>query len=106
MNAAGFRKVADKRGELAELCRKYGVASLDLFGSASTDDWRADESDLDFVVTFSTSQQHGLANRYLGLAEDLELLFARPVDLLTSQSIRNPYLRRSIEATRTRVYAE
>lgn len=106
MNASVRRELDEKRAAIADLCRKYGVVSLDLFGSASTTAWREEESDFDFIVTFHSREGDGLADRYLGLAEELEVLFARPVDLLTARSIRNPYLQRSIDATRTRVYAE
>ena len=46
------------------------------------------------------------ADRYLDLADGLEQLFGRHVDLVTAQSIRNPYFRREIEATRELVYGK
>ena len=46
------------------------------------------------------------ADRYLGFAEELERLFGRSVDLITEQSIRNPYFRREVEATRQLVYGQ
>jgi hypothetical protein len=46
------------------------------------------------------------ADRYLGLAEALERLFERRVGLVTEQSIRNPFLRREVEATRQLVYEQ
>jgi predicted nucleotidyltransferase len=95
-----------KRGAIAALCEKYGVASLDLFGSGTTDEWKPAESDLDFVVVFRPDESRGIADRYLGLAEDLEALFGRPVDLITPASIRNPYFRERVDATRSRIYAE
>lgn len=94
------------RGRLTALCHKYLVSRLDLFGSATTDGWRPDESDLDFVVAFKADPSQSLADRYLGLAEELEALFGRPVDLLTEGSIRNPYFRRGVDAARATLYAE
>ena len=41
---------------------------------------------------------------YFGLAEALERLFGRQVDLLTERSVRNPYFREIIEATRQLIY--
>lgn len=105
MNRDLSTELEDKRGALAALCHKYDVVRLDVFGSGATDAWRPGESDLDFIVAFRPLPGHGLANRYLGLAEDLELLFGRPVDLLTENAIRNPYFRQSVEATRATVYA-
>ena len=93
------------RSSIQILCAKHGVASLDLFGSGATDEWKPGESDLDFIVVFR-EQQNRIAARYLGLAEGLEALFKRSVDLLTPAAIRNPYCRENVEATRTRIYEE
>jgi predicted nucleotidyltransferase len=39
-----------------------------------------------------------------GLANELERLLPRRVDLVTERSVRNPYFRQVIEATRQPVY--
>lgn len=91
---------------ISALCRQYGVLRLDLFGSAATGAFDAATSDLDFVATFADTQKPGYADRYLGFAEALEALFGHPVDLLTERSIRNPYFREAVEATRQPVYVE
>ena len=81
------------------------MARLDLFGSVAGPEWNA-SSDLDFVVSFiETPRQPGLADRYLALAAGLENMFGRPVDLVTENSIRNPYFRKTVEATRHPIYA-
>ena len=94
-----------KRSATAALCERFGVRSLALFGSATGPDWNADTSDLDFLVEFELAAEGSIADRYLHLAEALESLFGRPVDLITSAAIRNPYFRRSVELSRTVVYA-
>ena len=106
MNRLLKAEFAVKREAIAILCARHGVLSLDLFGSGTTDEWRPLESDLDFVVTFRSDSEPGIADRYLGLAEDLEALFGRDVDLITPASIRNPYFRERVDATRSRIYAE
>lgn len=88
------------------LCRKYGVRRLDLFGSATTAAFDVVSSDLDFVVEFAELAEGRLADRYLDLAESLEQLLGRPVELLTERSIRNPYLRREIDKQRQKVYEQ
>lgn len=45
-----------KSEALVALCRKHGVAALDLFGSGARDDWRPEESDLDFIIEFHREQ--------------------------------------------------
>ena len=45
--------IADKREELAELCRQYDVARLEVFGSAARGtDFDPETSDADFLVEF------------------------------------------------------
>lgn len=47
--------VQNRRAEIAELCRRYGVARLDLFGSAGApggEGFDPGASDLDLVVSF------------------------------------------------------
>ncbi len=94
------------RDAIIALCRQYGVRRLDLFGSAATGAFNAETSDLDFIATFADTHVPGYADRYLGFAEALEALFGRPVDLLTEGSIRNPYFRQAVEATRQQVFVE
>ena len=89
---------------IAELCRMYDVHTLDVFGSATTGVFDAATSDFDFVVSFADEALGTLADRYLDLAEGLEALLGRPVDLLTERSIRNPIFRQAVERTRQRVY--
>jgi hypothetical protein len=80
------------------------VRRLDLFGSATGDDFDADRSDLDFLVEFD-SLPGGYADIFFGLKESLEELFGRPVDLVAAPSIRNPYFRESVEAAKVPLYA-
>jgi uncharacterized protein len=104
MNRIVSDELESKRSALERLCEKYGVASLDLFGSGTTTEWSPAASDLDFLVVFHSDDSPGIADRYLGLAEDLEVLFCRSVDLITPGSIRNPYFREGVNATRLRIY--
>lgn len=95
--------ITDNKDAIAALCRQYGVESLDVFGSASNGAFDAETSDVDFIVAFA-DMSPGIANRYLYFAEALERLLGRPVDVMFDQPIRNPYLRRSVEASRENVY--
>jgi len=93
-----------KRNDIETLCRRAKVVSLDLFGSAASCEFRLEASDLDFVVTFAEFPQGGLFDAYMDLAEGLEALFGRNVDLVTERSIRNPYFRKAVDASRVRIY--
>ena len=97
--------VTQKLRELANLCLRYKVERLDLFGSAADGNFHADTSDLDFLVRFLNPEPTSdYADRYLDLAEAMERLFQRPIDLVTEQSVRNPYFRRVVDASRELVY--
>jgi uncharacterized protein len=97
--------IEHERTALVELCGRYRVERLYLFGSAVLGHFNAQRSDLDFLVSFADREPTGeYADRYLDFADDLERLFGRPVDLVTEQSIRNPYFRREVESTRQLVY--
>lgn len=93
------------RAELAELCRRYRVLSLSLFGSAVRDDFDPQRSDYDFLVDFQAMQPGQYADAYFGLLESLERLLGRPVDLVVGSAIKNPYFRQSVEQTRALLYA-
>ena len=97
--------VADKAQQVAAVCRRFRVRRLDLFGSAATGSFDPASSDLDFLVEFHDLQPGEWADAYFGLLAALEELFSRPVDLVMSSAVRNPYLLRSIAATKTVLYA-
>ena len=96
--------VSQKREGIAEHCRRLNVRRLDVFGSAVNGNFDPSRSDLDFLVEFDASKQHDLLRRYLDLADSLEKLFERPVDLVTVASVKNPRFRANVEATRELVY--
>lgn len=90
--------------EIRDLCRRYGVARLELFGSAASGAFDPQRSDLDFLVEFDADAS-GLFDRYFGLKESLEALYGRRVDLVTAGSLRNPYFIEAVNESRQLVYA-
>jgi predicted nucleotidyltransferase len=104
-NAAAMNAILQSRlADLRLLCLRYGVERLDLFGSAARDDFDPETSDFDFLVEFKPMKPAEHADAFFGLLESLERLFGRRVDLLEPEPIANPYLKRSIEETRTVLY--
>lgn len=91
---------------LPALCRRFGVARLDVFGSAVTGRFDPARSDLDFLVSFDLSTAAGRRRDYYGLSEALRGLFGRPVDLLSEQSLENPFLRRRVTAERVALFRD
>jgi uncharacterized protein len=70
--------------QLAELCRKYGIAELSVFGSAARGEARPD-SDVDLLYVRLPGNDLGMS--YFSLQEDLEGLFGRPVDLVAKDGL-------------------
>ena len=90
--------------EIPELCRRYGVSRLELFGSAASGAFDSRRSDLDFLGEFDADSSR-LFDRYFGLKESLEALYGRRVDLVTAGSLRNPYFVESVNKSPQLVYA-
>jgi len=86
---------------LRELCERYGVEKLELFGSAARGEFDPAHSDLDFIVQMKGRREPGYARRFCDFADALEALYGRPVDLLTELMIKNPYFKAAIAQERT-----
>ena len=98
--------IADKKDELAELCRRYGVSRLKVFGSAARGvDFDPETSDADFLVEFLPASELAPFDQYFDFADALRRTLDRPVDLVESGAIENPYLRAAIDRSRELVYA-
>jgi hypothetical protein len=94
------------REELRDLCRRFHVRRLDVFGSAARGDFDPARSDVDFLVEFAT-QNDDLA-RFLDFKHALEVLLARRVDLVDRKAIeasRNYIRKRHILTGAEPVYA-
>jgi predicted nucleotidyltransferase len=99
------RVLEGHRPELVELCRKYRVRRLDVFGSAARGDFNEHSSDVDLLVEFDDMPHADRADAYLGFLMAVEALLRRRVDLVELGAVRNAYLRRGIEESRELVYA-
>ena len=95
----------EKALELREICRRWQVERLLLFGSSARGFFDPASSDLDFLVQFPKLSPAQHAESYFGLQEDLERLFGRSVDLVEPGPIRNPYFRQAVEQSQELIYA-
>ena len=59
---------------ITALCERYGVAHLELFGSATGPDFQAESSDYDFLVELDPAASGSRAQRLIDLADALEAL--------------------------------
>lgn len=105
MNPAVSDLLFRNREAVSELCHAQKVSGLELFGSATTGDFDPEHSDLDFLVEFQDPDRPGIADRFMGLAEGLEHIFSRKVDLVTKRSMRNPVFIGAVNRSKQVVYA-
>ena len=85
------------RDTLAALCRRHGVARLDVFGSAARGaDFDPARSDIDVLVDFMDADINYF-RAFMGLRNELTSILGRKVDVITRRGIRNPLLLRSLE---------
>ena len=87
---------------LAQICRRYGVRELSLFGSAARGEARPN-SDIDLLVEFLPEAEPGLLD-HAGLMLDLEALLGRKVDLVSKNGLK-PLIRDSVIQDSRRLYA-
>jgi predicted nucleotidyltransferase len=92
-------EIAQRKEELIALCRRYDVARLEVFGSA------ARGFDFDPAVEFLGESQLPPLEQFFGLADALEQLLGRRVDLIESGALRNPFILTAISRSRELVYA-
>lgn len=99
------RVLSDKQQAIAEICARFGVVRLDVFGSALRDDFRPGESDVDLLVEFAPMEPHALADAYFGLLDELRELLGGQVDLVMADAVTNRFMVREIERTKQLLYA-
>jgi hypothetical protein len=93
-----------KLPDIRVLCISHQVRSLFAFGSVLRSDF-GPESDIDLLVEFDSSSQANTFRNFFDLKEKLEHLLGRPVDLITTRSISNPFFKEEVDSTKTTLYA-
>jgi len=97
--------IENHRTEIEALCRKYRVKKLEVFGSAASGEFDPATSDIDFFYDLDHKESRDYADRFFGLAEDLETLLGRKVDLVSAKDAKNPYFLQVANRSRTTLYA-
>ena len=93
-----------EREQLYHLCRQHKVAKLYLFGSALTEKFDVEKSDLDFMVELLPMEPLENGETLMAFWANLESLFPRKIDLLTGRALNNPFLIKEIAETKNLVY--
>ena len=96
MTVAEITKIA------ASACNEFRVKRLDIFGSFAHGAENPD-SDIDLLVEFENPDVQP-SRRFFGLLHSLEDALGREVDLLTTNSLKNPFFRTKVLKERVNIY--
>ena len=88
--------ILDRIEQLKRLCNIYNVKSMYAFGSVWTDKFNVN-SDIDLLISFDNLSIEQYTDNYFDLHYKLQDLFRRKIDLLTENSLTNPYFIELIE---------
>lgn len=92
----------NSRQKIAEICRKYQISELSLFGSRVRGDF-SEASDFDFLVQFQPDAQIGFIT--LGKIQDeLEKIVQTPVDLVPKDGLK-PLIKQTVLSESEIIYA-
>jgi predicted nucleotidyltransferase len=91
---------------IRDLCRRWKVRELALFGSALGERFRPD-SDIDLLVTFDAGAEWSLFD-HVRMQQELSALLGREVDLVSRRGVEaspNPVRRKAILDSASTLYA-
>ena len=97
-------EIAKYHSRFEEICKKHKVKYLYAFGSSTSSNFDFQKSDLDFLVEIDVSDPIQKGETLISLWDTFEEVFNRKIDLLTESSIKNPYLKKSINSTKVLIY--
>lgn len=92
---------------IEELCQKFMVKRLSVFGSILTDRFNS-ESDIDLLVDFGSfdHDKYDYVRNYFDLRDALERLFNRKVDLIEEKGLKNKYFIANVNRTKQMIYGQ
>ncbi len=90
--------------EFLVLCKSHNVKNLYAFGSSISNEFNEDSSDIDLLIEIDNEDPIERGENLMNIWDNFEQFFQRKVDLLTNASIKNPVLKKNIDATKTLIY--
>ena len=98
-----FHNINLPQEKIVAFCKQWKITEFALFGSVLRDDFGPD-SDVDVLVTLAPNCGHSLFD-LAQMKEELKALFAREVDLVEKDGLRNPFRRHAILNNMEVIYA-
>jgi uncharacterized protein len=97
-------EISKRANDFKALCQNHKVKTLYAFGSSTNDRFDKEHSDIDLLVDIEINDPIEKGESLMSLWDLLETFFNRKVDLLTESSLRNPFLKKSIDSTKILIY--
>lgn len=99
-----FDFIRDNTQKFEEICKSHKVDKMYAFGSSITHNFDIKKSDIDLLVQLDVKNPLDRGEALMSLWDELESFFSKKVDLLTADSLKNPFLKKSIEETKVEIY--
>jgi hypothetical protein len=96
--------IEKRREQFIGICNLHKVTKMYAFGSSITSNFDEATSDVDLLVKVDITDPLDRGETLISLWDTLEIFFDRKVDLLTEESIHNPYLLSNIHRTKIQIY--
>lgn len=97
--------VAIHLNEICAAAERYGIAKLEIFGSAMTSAFDPDRSDVDFIVHYPPGYDYGPFGKHLfDLEDEITQILGREAQLIMTSALKKESFRESANLTRTVVY--
>lgn len=96
--------IQSRLADFTTLCKLYNVKNLYAFGSATTDQFSENSSDIDLIIEIEENDPIERGEKLMAIWDKLEEFFQRKVDLLTQSSLKNPILKKNIDTTKILIY--
>jgi uncharacterized protein len=96
--------ISNQLESFLKICTQHKVKSLYAFGSSTQQSFNKESSDIDLLIELAESNPLERGELLISIWDEFELFFERRVDLLTQDSVKNPYLKKSIEQTKVLIY--
>ena len=94
----------EQLNEIKRLCNTYNVQSLYSFGSVNKSSFNKN-SDIDLLIAFKKNISiEDYTENYFALHQKFSELFKRKVDLVTENSLTNPYFIKSVDQNKQLLY--
>lgn len=100
--------IEENKEKIISTCDRHKLKYLYVFGSAARATDFTEKSDIDFLYAFDKEKIEfdKYADNYFEFRFSLEDLLKRNIDLVPEEKLTNPYLIKSIERDKIKIYGE